>query len=72
MRSCLKGIDDSRCDCREIEGAICALASETPFGNNPCPIQRASSRSNATTGLALITGKQRQWPRSLGLENRQD
>ena len=50
MRSCLKGINDSRCDCRGIEGAISALTCETPFGNNPCPIQRASSRSNATKG----------------------
>ena len=49
MRSCLKGIADSRCDCRGIEGAI----------------QRVSSRSTATAGHALITGKQRQWTRSL-------
>ena len=45
---------------RGIEGAICALTSETPFSNSPCPIQRASSRSNATTGHSLITGRQRQ------------
>jgi len=43
-----------------------------PLGNNPCPIQRVSSRSNATTGHALITGRQRQWTRPLDLDVRQD